>query len=90
MGSGLELSVFSHSINELARRRVMNHQMVGNRLQRITILDMRPIEKSHNPVCCQIIRQISLPGDEKIDAPSLKKHAPSFDAANYISACKSR
>jgi hypothetical protein len=43
MGSGLEISVFSQCLNDLAHRRVMNPQMIGNRLQRITMLDMRTI-----------------------------------------------
>jgi len=42
-GSGLEISVFSQRLNDLAHRRVMNPQMIGNRLQRITMLDMRAI-----------------------------------------------
>ena len=43
MGPGLEISVFFQRLNDLAHRRVMNPQMIGNRLQRITMLDMRAI-----------------------------------------------
>ena len=43
MGSGLEISVFFQRLNDLAHRRVMDPQMIGNRLQRITMLDMRAI-----------------------------------------------
>jgi hypothetical protein len=43
MGSGLEISVSFQRLNDLAHRRVMDPQMIGNRLQRITMLDMRAI-----------------------------------------------
>jgi hypothetical protein len=44
LGSGLEISVFFQLLNDLARSRVMNPQIIGNSLQRITMLDMRSID----------------------------------------------